>query len=76
MGSNAGGFQFALTFSDPDIATTPGIEGFASMNEGYGGGGGGGEVQAPPSPQWNMNYLVEFTSIPKGKLVIPYLSGL
>ncbi len=72
MPANAGGFQFALSFSDADISATPSIEGFTSMNEGF-GGGGGGALPALPSPQWNMNYNVEFTSMPKGRVIIKLL---
>jgi hypothetical protein len=66
--SSAGGYVFVIRHPDPDLSITPGIEGYPSVNEGFGGGGSGSEEVT----QYGVDYSVEFASLPKGKFTIMF----
>jgi hypothetical protein len=67
MPSLMGRYIFIIRHAESDIFVTPAIEGYPSLNEGF-GGGGGGETDEPE--QFGVNYSVEFESMPRGRITI------
>lgn len=68
VAASKGGYQFVITYPDPNLSVSPAIEGYPSVNEGFGGGGSSNE----PSTGYGLNYSVEFAELPKGKLSIVF----
>jgi hypothetical protein len=66
VATSKGGYQFVITYPDPNFSVSPAIDGYPSVNEGFGGGGSSSE----PFTGYGVNYSVEFASMPRGKLNI------
>jgi hypothetical protein len=67
MSSLEGEYTFVIRYADPELFVIPGIEGYPSASEGF-GGGGGGEVDEPE--EYGVDYSVGFTSMPRGRVTI------